>query len=223
MAVGGASGGVFRTDNLGASWTNVTNLAAITTQLQSGSLSNARLSVSAAAPNPVFLAVADSGQLSGVFRSATLGVAWTAMDLPQTPDTDAVNPGAVQGINPGGQAFPNLTLTTDPSNANLVYIAGDRQPDDNDGFAGGNSIGAVNYSARIFRGNFAIAPTGAVPSPQWTPLTDSGTTNTGPGTGSAPHADSRAMVIDNGQLLYSGDGGIFEETSPTTTTGLGFR
>ena len=223
VVVGGATGGVFRTDDLGAHWTNVTNLAAITTQLTSANFTNARLAVSAAAPNPVYLAIADSGQLSGVFWSSNLGVMWTAMDLPQTPDTDSAFKGqpAPQGINPGRQASSNLTIATDPSNPNLVYIAGDRQPDDGAGGAPfpANSVGATNYSARIFRGNTSIAPTGAVPSPQWTPLTSNGTMNTGPGTGSSPHADSRAMVIDNGQLLYSCDGGIFEETNPTTTTG----
>ncbi len=226
VVVGGATGGIFRTDDLGAHWTNVTNLAAITTQLTSSTFTNARLAVSAAAPNPVYLAIADSGQLSGVFWSSNLGVMWTAMDLPLTPDTNSVSSGAKQGINPGGQASANLTIAADPTNPNLVYIAGDRQPDDGAGSSPfpPNSVGAINYSARIFRGNTSIAPTGqpqAVPSPQWTPLTDNGTEPIGPGAdpGSAPHADSRAMVIDNGELLYSGDGGIFEETSPTTTTG----
>jgi hypothetical protein len=227
VVVGGATGGIFRTDDLGAHWTNVTNLAAITAQLTSGTFTNARLAVSAAATNPVYLAIADSGRLSGVFWSSNLGAMWTAMDLPQTNDADSAFGGqaAPQGINPGGQASANLTIAADPNNANLVYIAGDRQPDGgNAGFVSGgatvpNSIGAVNYSARIFRGNTLVAPTGAVPSPQWTPLTNSGTMNTGPGTGSSPHADSRALLIDSGKLLYSGDGGIFEETSPTTTTG----
>ena len=220
VVVGGATGGVFRTDDLGAHWTNVTNLAAITTQLTSSTFTNARLAVSAAAPNPVYLAIADSGQLSGVFWSSNLGVMWTAMDLPQTADTDidsfSVLQPAPQGINPGGQASSDLTIAADPSNPNLVYIAGDSQPDDGAGSAPfpANSVGATNYSARIFRGNTSIAPTGAVPSPQWTPLTNNGTSNN-----SSPHADSRAMVIDSGELLYSGDGGIFEENSPTTTTG----
>src|SRR5271157_233774 len=57
VVVGGANGGVFRTDDLGAHWTNVTNLAAITTQLTSANFTNARLAVSAAAaPSPVYLA-----------------------------------------------------------------------------------------------------------------------------------------------------------------------
>ena len=279
VVVGGASGGIFRTDDLGNTWTNVTN-AAILAQL-TGNLSNARLSVSAAAPNPVYLATADNSQLSGVFDSSNLGSTWSTMDLPQTLDasrsiTNASNTlnqpiqitvsanegyatgdqvrisgnslaaangdftitvtdkthftlngtngtgGAagtggtsqdIQGINHGRQAFPNLTIATDPSNPNLVYIAGDRQ----DFLGSDSSIGANAFSARIFRGNSSVAPggPGAVPSPQWTPLTNNGTSNN-----SSPHADSRAMVIDNGELLYACDGGIFEETNPTTTTGV---
>src|SRR5207247_1291604 len=138
-----------------------------------------------------------------------------AMDLPQTPDSDSAGGPAPQGINPGGQASTNLTLAADPGNANLVYIAGDRQPDNEFGNPNpgapfpANSVGATNYSARIFRGNRSVLPTGAVPSPQWTPLTNNGTNNN-----SSPHADSRAMVIGAGTLLYAGDGGIFNENDP---------
>ena len=48
----------------------------------------------------------------------------------------------------------------------LVYVGGDRQPLP-------SFIGATNFSGRLFRGNAAIAPTGAVPSPQWAHLTNS--------------------------------------------------
>ena len=287
VVVGGPTGGVFRTDNLGASWVNITDSAttpAIAALLMSGTLSNARLAISAASPYPVYLAIADNGRLggnpmSGVFRSADMGGSWATEDLPQTLDaprtimsisnttpivvtttvanngystnervqiSGSTDPGAngdwtisvnsatpnqftllnsmadgggsggtandIQGINGGGQAFPNLTLAADPSNNELVYIAGDTQI-----FTGSDSsVGNFTTSARIFRGNFAVAPGGptAVPSPQWTPLTDVGTSN-----GSAPHSDSRAMVIDNGELIYTCDGGIFEETSPTNASG----
>ncbi|HEY6563367.1 MAG TPA: hypothetical protein VIY86_02625, partial [Pirellulaceae bacterium] len=102
--------------------------------------------------------------------------------------------------------------TADPSNPHLVYVGGDRQPGNmgvppNDFFTfmGANSIGATNYTGRLFRGDARVAPTGAVPSPQWTPLTHNGTNSN-----SAPHADSRDMVA----LAVNGAGGpetlIFE-------------
>jgi hypothetical protein len=286
VVVGGAAGGVFHTADLGNTWTNVTNNATITAQLQSGNLTNARLADSAAATNPIYLAIADSGALSGVFRSGNTGASWAAMDLPQTLDAsrsitsiDGATPNVVtvsagenygtgdrvrisgagkdngdwtivaidnthfslntsaggaavgaagtakvfQGINRGGQAFPNLTIAADPTSANLVYIAGDAEqfPDRNqpNRTPTDSSLGANDFTARIFRGNASVAAQGpgAVitdATHQWSALVNSGTANN-----SAPHADSRAMVIDAGQLLYSCDGGINEETSPTDATG----
>ncbi|MFO0965132.1 MAG: FG-GAP-like repeat-containing protein [Gemmataceae bacterium] len=291
VVVGGATGGVFRTDDLGNSWTNITTNATITTELTGGNLSNAKLAVSAAAPNPVYLAIATNGQLgdmstpaAGVFRSANLGASWTAMDLPLTLDaprsiagvsntgpivitttanhgyatgdrvritgagggangdwTISVNAATpnqftligsvagggagaggtvknLQGILHGRQAFPNLALAADPGNANLVYIGGDRQ----DFLGADSSIGANAFSARIFRGDFGVPAQGlgsvvTDATHQWTPLTHSGTSNN-----SSPHADARALVIDAGTLLYAGDGGIFNENNPTTTTGRWF-
>src|SRR5262249_33049374 len=124
----------------------------------------------------------------------------------------------LQGILHGRQAFPNLTIAADPSNANLVYIAGDRQD-----FLGGASLIRANaFCVRIFPGDASVPAQGggSVVTDaihQWTPLTHSGTSN-----GSSPHADSRAMVIDAGTLVYACDGGIFNENNPTTTTGRWF-
>ncbi len=288
VVVGGGTGGVFRTDNLGNTWSDVTNAAELSL-LTNANFNNARLSVSAAAPNPVYLAIATNGQLgdlnapaSGVFRSPDQGATWATMDLPQTLDaprsissvsnttpiviTTSANHGYatgdrvrisgagggangdwtitviannqfrltgstagggagaggtarnIQGILHGRQAFPNLAITADPGNANLVYIAGDRQ----DFLGADSSIGANAFTARIFRGNFAVPPQGigsvvTDATHQWTPLTHSGT-----GNNSAPHADGRALAIAAGTLLYAGDGGIFNENNPTTTTGRWF-
>src|SRR5262249_46116890 len=124
--------------------------------------------------------------------------------------------------HPGGQCFVHLSIVADPTNANIVYVGGDRQPDPGpDGIEGTNddtfpnSIGAQNFSGRLFRGNAGIAPTGGFPSPQWTALTHNGTA-----TNSAPHADSRRMVFDaNGNIIESDDGGIYRRTNPTNNTG----
>jgi photosystem II stability/assembly factor-like uncharacterized protein len=287
VAVGGTTGGVFRTDNLGGNWTDVTDSAI--GALVSNSTDNMKLAVSAAAPQPVYVAITNSGQLAGILRSqdaatATGAATWVAMDLPQTLDasrtitnasnatpivittsgnhgylngdrvritgvtgntaangdfTISVNSATpnqftlissagnanytgggtannIQGILHGRQSFPNLTLYADPGDANIVYIAGDRQ----DFLGGDSSIGATAFSARIFRGDASVAASGpgAVvtdPTHQWTPLTNSGTSNS-----SSPHADSRAMAFDsNNTLIYTGDGGIFRETSPRNASG----
>src|SRR5439155_5627805 len=102
---------------------------------------------------------------------------------------------------------------------NIVYVGGDREPAANEGSNSPpsfpNSIGAMDFSGRLFRGDASIAPTGGFPSPQWKELTHKGTKSN-----SAPHADSRKMVFDaNGDILEGDDGGIYRRTSPRTTTG----
>ena len=287
VAVGGANGGVFRTDDLGGNWTDVSDAAI--GALVGNNTSNIKLAVSDAAPQPVYVAIANNGQLTAILRSADAATAagaatWVAMDLPQTLDaprtiTNASNAGPIvittsgnhgyanadrvrisgvtgntaangdfiisvnsatpnqftlvgttgngnyagggsandiQGILHGRQAFPNLALYADPGDANLVYIAGDRQ----DFLGGDSSIGANNFSGRIFRGDASVAASGAGAivtdaTHQWTPLTNSGTNNN-----SSPHADSRAMAFDsNNTLIYTSDGGIFRETSPRDGSG----
>ena len=202
-AVGGANGGIFRTDDAGANWTDVTDagIAAVV----GGGTNNMKVSVSAAAGNAVFAAIVNGGALAGVFRTPDQGATWAAMDLPQTNEA-----GQPMGIHPGGQGRIHFSLLADSTNGNLVYIGGDRQ-----GGPFPNSIGASDFSGRLFRGDAAVAPTGGVPSPQWTPLTHSGTANN-----SSPHADSRDMAFDaNGNLLEGDDGGIFRRTNPRDATG----
>lgn len=206
--VGGASGGVFRTDNAGASWTDVTDGAI--GAVVGGSTTNLEIAVSADTGNPVFIAIVNNNRLAAVFRSANQGGSWTAMDLPQTMEG-----GSAFGIHPGGQGDTNTSIAADPTDGNIVYVGGDRQPGPFDGGAFPNSIGANRYSGRIFRGDASVAPTGGVPSPQWTPLTHSGTNSN-----SAPHPDSREMAFNaDGDLLEGDDGGLYRRSSPRTSTG----
>ncbi len=87
----------------------------------------------------------------------------------------------------------------------------------NDSFP--NSIGATNYTGRLFRGDASQAA-----DSQWTALTDDfadpdGANGPLPGTG--PHADSRDMAFDAaGNLLEGDDGGIYKRVSPTQATGV---
>jgi hypothetical protein len=191
--------GLYRSTDTGATWTKVSTAAMDTLILGAN---NIRIAVGTS--NNTYVAIARFGQLAGVFRSGDGGGTWTALDLPAS--------GGV-GIHPGGQGGIHLSLAPDPNNANIIYIGGDRQPQP---FP--NSIGAADYSGRLFRGD-ASQPAGS----QWVHLTHSNTLGaTGGGTASrsAPHADSRDMkVASNGILIEGDDGGIYRRTSPQANTG----
>ncbi len=120
---------------------------------------------------------------------------------------------------PGSQGGIHASIRSDPTNPLIVYVGGDRQD-----YPFPNYIGALDYSGRLFRGDTTIAPTGAIPSPQWEHLTHSDLVGGIPGGGtassSAPHADSREIVFDAGNELIEGDdGGIYRRTSPKDNTG----
>jgi hypothetical protein len=113
----------------------------------------------------------------------------------------------VFGVNPGQQGSLHFAFRADPTNPNILYLAGDRQ----DG-AFPTSTGANTFTATTMRGNRSIAPTFGEfgLSPQWTPLSDSFTN------GTAPYPDARDFRIDpNGHLLYASDGGIYRIANPT--------
>lgn len=118
----------------------------------------------------------------------------------------------------GAQGRIHFSITTDPTNENILYIGGDRQD------RPGNPIGDDVFGGAIFRGDASITRNPNVaPSPQWDHLThdivgfdpSAGTAN-----GTAPHADSREMTFDaNGDLIEVDDGGIYRRTSPRDNTG----
>jgi len=232
-------GGVFRSDDLGANWTDVTggagaaiNQAAVANAngVFSGT-NNIKLDVhnnAGGGTNSVFVGVVFQGQDNGFFRSVqgvdgvnNDGDATTdepdetnfvAMDLPRTNEGGPVV-GLQPTTKPGSQGATHFSISADPGQPNLIYAAGDRQVGPYP-----NSVGAVNppgSTARMFRGDANVAPTGAVPSPQWNPLTDNGTAN-----GTAPHADSRDTAFrPNGDLIEVNDGGIVRRTSPQNANG----
>jgi Bacterial Ig domain len=77
--------GVFRSDNAGLNWTNVTPAGSGLTT----STSNAKLTVhnnAGGGTNAVYVGVVNGGILSNVFRSDTQGAIWTPMGIPATPD-----------------------------------------------------------------------------------------------------------------------------------------
>ena len=177
----GAAAGVYRSTDGGVTWTAVnTGLTSLATSLR------ILLSVHNDVSNNVVYAdiINTGGTLSGVFRSTNQGGSWTSLGVPAPP------------IYPGGQGFFHGALAADPTNASVVFIAGDRQ---NTPFP--NTNGCSNFSANVFRF------TGAV----WENVVCNGAR------GTSPHADSRDMEFDvNGDLLQANDGGIFRLVSPNS-------
>ena len=166
-------------------------------------------------------------RVDGLFRLGAGDTSWQALDLPVTTE-----PGGTVGLNPdnedeepatappseiaGGQGTLHFSLVADPIDANVVYVGGDRQPGPSEGGiqTWPNSLGAENYSGRLFRIDASAAP-GA----QASPLTHRGGTseNTSTLSNSSPHADSRVLAFDAaGRLLEGDDGGIYLRTMPRT-------
>jgi photosystem II stability/assembly factor-like uncharacterized protein len=202
--------GLYRSDNVGAKWTKISNPAM---DAFIGSADNIKISVGK--HSNVFAAIDVNGHLAGVFRSDNSGSTWAPMDLPRTMEG---------GAHAGGQGSIHLSIAADPLNDNIVYIGGDRQPAQ---FIDGqetnpaiwpNSIGARDYSGRLFRGDASKSP-----GSQWTHLTHSsglGVPGGGTAHSSAPHADSRAMAFSpDGTLLEADDGGIYKRTNPQSNQG----
>jgi Ca2+-binding RTX toxin-like protein len=111
------------------------------------------------------------------------------------------------GVNPGGQAYTNFSLLADPTNPNVIYVAGDCQVGPPAVPWAGNSEGATNYTGRIFKGTFDGNKIPFING--WESMVNTLANN------SAPHADSRAMIISGTTLLEGDDGGIYRRDLPT--------
>ncbi len=145
------------------------------------------------AADVVYAMVIVSGGLNNVYRSPDQGANWTALSVPSP------------SIFPGGQGGLHGAIVADRTDANTVYIAGDRQ---NTPFP--NVNGASNFSSNVFR-NVSGA---------WQNLVMNG--NGGGANGTSPHADSRAMAFDaNGDIIQVNDGGVYKLANPNGTTNAG--
>jgi len=210
----GLASGIYKTTDAGLSWNKVSN-AAIEAVI-GANYCHFEIAVGhnvGTNPNEtgnIFVSmVCGGGTLSALFRSGDKGSTWTTMDIPETTE----NSGVV-GLHPGGQGNLHSSIAADPTNDNIVYIGGDRQPDGLPLSQFPNSIGANDYSGRLFRGDASLTP-----GSQMTPLTHIGTASN-----SSPHADSRDMQFDSdGNLLESDDGGIYKRLLPRSTTGDWFN
>lgn len=206
---GGTADGVYKSVNQGATWTRVSN-AAINSRIGSAT-SNLELSVGK--NNNVYLGVINQGVLSGLFRSGNGGSTWTELDNPKTnengnlvglhPRPKGPGLGATPSAIAGGQGNIHFSIVADPVNPNIVYVGGDRQPLETGPV---NSIGARNFSGRLFRVDASKAAGSQAISLTHNPTTSSN---------SAPHADSRDMAFAaNGVLVEVDDGGVYKRTNP---------
>jgi len=205
---GGA--GLYRSTDCGASWGKISD------SRMDGLIRKAdNVKISVGNHDSLYAAIDVMGRLAGIFHSEDGGTSWKPMDLPGSDEG---------GVNPGGQGRTHLSLAADPADVNVVYVGGDRQPGkfingvESDPARWPNSIGAMNFSGRIYRGD-PSKPSGN----QWVHIThsrDLGPVSGGTKNSSAPHADSRGMAVAaNGALLEVDDGGMYRRTSPRTNSG----
>jgi hypothetical protein len=202
--------GLYRSPDAGATWNKVSNPT-----MERLVRSSDNLKIAVGSRQNIYVAVDIKGALAGIFRSGDGGNNWVQMDLPSTSDG---------GIHPGKQGANLLSLSADPQDPFVVYVGGDRQPAkfvdgvESDPAKWPNSIGAWNFSGRLFRGD-ASKPSGT----QWVHLTHSknlGSKGGGTANSSAPHGDSRAMAFAaDGTLIEADDGGIYRRTTPRSNEG----
>jgi hypothetical protein len=230
---GVADAGIYRTDDGGTNWSSasagdprIDNFFQVVT---TNGLDHNNLEMAVASTGRLYAVFIADGQPLYFGFSDSNGGSWTEMDIPLTQETT----GTV-GISPGGQGNIHFSIAVDPNDPFTVYVGGDSQEGDLS-FQSGNSIGARDFSGRLFRGDTrrtaignVMDPAGVIPflgySPQWEHLTHSNLVPEMPegGTrrGSAPHADSREITFDaNGALIEVDDGGVYRRTSPRSNQG----
>lgn len=176
--------GVYRSSNNGADWNQVLSLGANRiARVATGPAGTIAVGIYDSSPRG---STPTEGQLVAIQHSTDSGATWTSLAVPQ--------------INFGRQASTDFAIAVDPTNPNVVYVAGDR-------------IGTVPFTVTAYR----IVRQGGTSTIET--LTDSGTSD-----GSTTHADARTLVFDAlGRMIQGGDGGLYVRSNPQgvgTWTGL---
>jgi len=147
--------GVFRSDDSGASWLNVTPGI---TNIASGTHKVRLALYSSPGTNVVYVGVANFdpnsyGDLDTIYRSTNMGASWVVM--------------GVLNANPAGQGYIQFSMVADPAEPSVVYVGGDEGPL----FRGDASLPAGSQFTSIV-GDFAD-PDGSGPLPGTAPHADS--------------------------------------------------
>lgn len=216
--VDGDDHGVYVSTSSGAGWTRITPTLTNTHRLLANATS-VELAVGAGG-QALFVAICEAGRLAEITRTLDDGATWTLLGRPLSLED------AIFGAHPGGQCGIHFSLAAHPTDPDVFFVGGDRQPSATETEVDPtfpNSIGADDFGARLFRGE--LTPQGT----RWTSLAycppPPGQTSSlcgigSPSDSSAPHADSRHMLITAaGELLETDDGGIYLHSQPNGTNG----
>jgi len=205
--------GIYKSIDTGATWTKVSNAAMDALASNNTNFNNAEMAVGQS--GEVYVGLMNVGRLAGLFRSGDGGASWIALDTPATNENGSLI-GIQPSEHPGAQGSIHFSIRADPTDPNIVYLGGDRQPGGGDGNAVfPNSLGAVNYSGRLFRVNATFPPGSQATSLTHCAVVSPGCPTISTLSNSAPHADSREMTFDAaGNLIEGDDGGIFRRTNP---------
>jgi hypothetical protein len=187
---------VYMSTNTGATWSPV-----FTQANSNGTISNTHQTTLTLATGPNgSLAVGVSnvsggvfnGTFSGLFLSQDGGGSWHQLT-------------AAPNVTPGGQTPVNLHIAIDPTNANIVYLTGDRYNTCD------NVPPTSMCSLQAFRVQFNPNNNTSTASS----LTFEGTAALNFIDANTVHADSRAIAFDSsGRMLFSSDGGIYVRNNP---------
>ena len=194
-AIVGTGGGVFRSTDTGQTWTQI---AAADFGQPGGTdlVTNAK---------KIVLAVHDDGTNDVVYAGAVdattknpSGVLRTTNPAASTPAWTSLDIASIEVAAQG-----RMSIAADPGNADLFYIGGDETP----GGKGQGPVYRCNASKPLTEQCLSI-------------VGEQDDDGNGTGNNTAPHPDSRRMVVDSsGDLLETDDGGIFRRTDPHTNTG----